>query len=279
MTDRKRTWFITGCSSGFGRELSLELVDRGEIVVATARRFDAIADLVALAPDRVIGLPVDVTNRESIDAAVEHAIDRFGRIDVLVNNAGYALVGGVEEVSDEEARAIFDTNFFGFIATTQAVLPVMRQQQRGHIINISSMGGISGGVGMAYYGATKFAMAGVSESLAQEVAPLGIKVTVVEPGGHQTKAIAGARVAARIIDDYALSVGRHRAAMAQVAGNEPGDARLAARAIIAAVNADEPPLHIPLGADAVARLDRKLATLKEDRDRWLDLSLSTAMRH
>lgn len=278
MTDKKqRTWFITGCSTGFGRELALELLERGEQVVATARKPETISDIVRMAPERALALQLDVTQRDRMAAAVDAARTRFGRIDVLVNNAGWVLVGGMEEAADSEIRALFDTNFFGAVAMTQAVLPLMRQQRSGHVINISSMGGISGGLGMAYYGATKFALTAISESLAQEGRPLGIKVTIVEPGGHRTRAVTQARFAANAIDEYAL-IAEHRRRMAASAGHEPGDARLAARAIVAAADAEEPPLHLPLGADALARLNSKLDLVIADRDRWRDLILSTAMR-
>ena len=270
-----RTWLITGCSTGFGRELALELIERGEQVVATARNPEAIADIVARAPDRVLGCRLDVTVQAQIDETVRAALDRFGRIDVLVNNAGYALVGGAEEVAPAEYRHLFDTNFFGLVAMTQAVLPAMRARRNGHIINISSMGGISGGLGMAFYGATKFALAGFSESLALDAGVLGIRVTIVEPGPHRTEALSQATFAAREISEYAETVGRFRSLVAKAARNEPGDARLAARAIITAADASHPPLHLPLGAEAIARLDRKIAALLADRDRWLQTSLST----
>jgi len=276
VAESARTWLITGCSTGFGRELAREVLTRGECAVVTARRVEAVEDIIAAAPDRALALPLDVTQPDQIQAAVATADARFGRLDVLVNNAGWVLVGGVEEASDAEIRAQFDTNFFGAVAMTQAVLPHMRRRRAGHVINISSMGGISGGLGMAYYGATKFALAAVSESLAQEGAPLGIKVTIVEPGGHRTKAIAQASFAANAIADYGL-VAEHRRRMAEAGGHEPGDARLAALAILAVADADDPPVHLPLGADALARLNRKLDLLTGDRDRWKELILSTAL--
>ena len=275
MTDTDRTWLITGCSSGFGRELTLELIERGERVVATARRRETIEDLAARSPDTVLAVALDVTRPDSVEAAVAAAERRFGGVDVLVNNAGFVVIGGVEEVPEAMIRDIMETNFFGMLTTTRAVLPGMRARRRGWILNISSMGGISGGLGMGYYAATKFAMAGISESLRQEVAPLGIKVVVIEPGGHRTNAVTSASVSPVEIDDYAETVGRHRAFMRVHATELAGDPRLAARAMVAVVDADDPPVHLPLGHDALARLDRKIESLVRDRDRWRELTLST----
>ena len=270
-----RTWLITGCSSGFGRELVLELIERGERIVATARKPEAIADLVARAPDRVLACELDVTKAGTIMRTVADAEARFGRIDVLVNNAGYALFGAVEEVPDDQIRAIFETNFFGFVAVTKAVLPGMRARRHGRIINISSVGGISGGLAMGYYAATKFAMAAITESLRQEVAPLGIAVTVVEPGAHQTNIVNRATHSRVSIDDYKPTVGLRSRQISALATSMRGDPRLAARAMIAVADSPQPPVHLPLGEDALARLNAKLKMLVDDRNRWIDLIRST----
>lgn len=271
-----RTWLVTGCSTGFGRELALELIERGEQVVVTARKPEAIEDIAAEAPDRTLAIALDVTKEDEIAAAVAATQARFGRIDILVNNAGWVLVGGVEEAADRDIRAIFDTNFFGAVAMMQAVLPVMRQQRSGHVINISSMAGIVGFPGMGYYCATKFALAGVSEALALEGAPLGIKVTIVEPGGHRTKAIMQALHAPKTIGEYE-SVASQRQRMQEIGGHEIGSARLAVQAIIAAADAEQPPLHLPLGADALTRVDQKIELLAAERDRWREVILSTQL--
>ena len=272
----EKTWLITGCSSGFGRELALEALARGHRVVVTARRPESSADILAHYPDRALGLRLDVTSADDIREAVARA-EALGGIDVLVNNAGYALMGGVEEVAPDEYRPLFETNFFGSVAMMQAVLPGMRARRRGHIVNISSMGGISGGLGMGFYGATKFAMAAISESLAQEAAPLGIRVTVIEPGSHRTQAISGITQAAVEIADYAETVGRHRQKLVSVAGSERGDARLAAKAIADITEAEDPPLHLPLGSDALERLDRKIDLMSRESALWRDTILSTAV--
>ena len=270
-----RTWLITGCSSGFGRALVLELIERGERIVATARKPEAIADLVARAPDRVLACELDVTKADTIARTIADAEARFGSIDILVNNAGYALIGGVEEVPDDQIRAIFETNFFGFVAVTKAVLPGMRARRHGRIINISSMGGISGGLALGYYAATKFAMTAITESLRQEAAPLGITVTVVEPGEHQTNVVTHAAFSRETIDDYEPTVGQRRRHMRAIATNMAGDPRLAARAMIAVADAPEPPVHLPLGEDALARLNAKIEMVVNDRDRWIDVIRST----
>lgn len=276
--DRSRTWLITGCSTGFGRVLAEEVIARGEQVVATARRPEAIADLAAKAPGRVLASRLDVTDPATVASTVQAAFEKFGRIDVLVNNAGYVVVGGAEEVAEEELRPLFDTNFFGVVTVTKAVLPIMRKQRRGRIINISSMGGISGGVGMAYYGATKFAMSGWSESLREEAGPLGIYTTVIEPGGFRTAAIAQAQYSSVEIEDYRETVGRHRGLMRAHAGSEPNDARDAALAMIKVADAQDPPMHLPLGADALARLDQKIDRLISDRESWRETILLNGLR-
>jgi NAD(P)-dependent dehydrogenase (short-subunit alcohol dehydrogenase family) len=234
----------------------------------SGRRSGRHADAPTNLADQRLLLPLalDVTDRSQIETAVAAAEQRFGRIDVLVNNAGSVLCGGVEEARDGEIRDQFETNFFGFVAMTQAVLPIMRRQCAGRIINLSSMGGISSGMGMGYYGATKFALAAISESLAEEGASFGIKVTIVEPGEHRTEAISHARFTAAPIADYA-AVAEHRRRMSTRGGKEAGDPRLAAEALIAVADAAEPPLHLPLGADALGRLNRKLDRLAEERDR------------
>jgi NADP-dependent 3-hydroxy acid dehydrogenase YdfG len=271
MTTEKKVWFITGCSSGFGHLLAQEAARRGDFVVATARNPASLTDLVDAHTDNILPLALDVTNPDMVKAAIKTAEKHFGHIDIVVNNAGYALVGGMEEVQPDEYRALFETNFFGAVSVTQAALPGMRARRRGHVINISSMGGISGGLGMAYYGATKFALTAISESLSQEAAPLGIKVTVIEPGGHRTNAIISPTFARTSIPDYAATIGRHRELMATRHNADITDPINVVRAILAVADSPAPPLHLPVGADALARLNRKLDLVTGDRDRWMDL--------
>jgi NAD(P)-dependent dehydrogenase (short-subunit alcohol dehydrogenase family) len=260
-----RTWLVTGASRGFGRALSEAVVARGEQLVATARR-----------PDFPGAVPLDVTDPEQAHAAVEQAVARFGRLDVVVNNAGYGHFGAIEELSEEALRRQFEVNVFGVLNVTRAALPVMRRQRSGHLVQMSSLNGIEGMAGGGCYCATKFAVEGLSESLAAEVAHLGIKVTIVEPGPHRTDFAgpASARVADPI-DDYADSVGRAREAFAEMDGNQPGDPAAAAEAIVEAVHAAEPPLRLPLGRMALDNIRAKLTGQLDELERWERLGAST----
>jgi NAD(P)-dependent dehydrogenase (short-subunit alcohol dehydrogenase family) len=266
-TSDQRVWFITGTSSGFGRAIAEEALRRGDRVVATARSPRALADLTAAHPDRVAALALDVDRPEQIRAAVAEALARFGRIDVLVNNAGYGIVGAVEETSDGELRAVMDTMFFGAVALTREVLPILRRQGRGAVVQISSVGGIVSPPGFGAYCAAKHALEAMSESLAAEVAPLGVRVLIVEPGNFRTNLLGGAAHRMPTIDAYAPTVGPTRAFMAQWDGVQPGDPAKAARAIADAVAAPEAPLRLPLGADAVAGIRQTLSAIAADVDR------------
>jgi NAD(P)-dependent dehydrogenase (short-subunit alcohol dehydrogenase family) len=268
----ERTWLVTGASRGFGRALSEALLSRGERLVATAR------DPAAFErehPD-AFAVELDVTDPEQARAAVEQAVDRFGRLDVVVNNAGYGHFGAIEELTDDELRRQFEVNLFGVLNVTRAALPVMRRQRSGHLVQMSSLNGIEAMVGGGYYCASKFAVEGLSESLAAEVAHLGIKVTIVEPGPHRTE-FAGAQSArvADPIDDYAESVGQAREAFADLDGNQPGDPQRAALAIVEAVEAEEPPLRLPLGQLALDNIRSKLGGQLSELERWERLSAST----
>jgi NAD(P)-dependent dehydrogenase (short-subunit alcohol dehydrogenase family) len=270
-----RVWFVTGASRGFGRALSEAVIERGERLVATARRPQLLRDLTERAPE-VLALGVDVTDRDRVQEAIADAVERFGRLDVVVNNAGYAHFGAVEELTDEELREQFEANFFGVVNVTRAALPQLRAQRSGHIVQMSSLNGIEAMVGGGYYCATKFAVEGLSESLAAEVAHLGIDVTIVEPGPHRTEfASERSTRIAEPIDDYADSVGAAREALAELDGKQPGDPARAARAIIAAVDAEDPPLRLPLGGMALENIRKKLEGQLEELDAWSDLS-STA---
>ena len=268
----ERTWLVTGASRGFGRALSEVLLSRGERLVATAR------DPAALESERpdALAVQLDVTDPEQARAAVEQAVDRFGRLDVVVNNAGYGHFGAIEELTDDELRQQFEVNLFGVLNVTRAALPVMRRQRSGHLVQMSSLNGIEGMVGAGYYCATKFAVEGLSESLAAEVSHLGIKVTIVEPGPHRTEFASGdsARVGEAIYD-YAESVGKVREAFAEMDGSQPGDPELAARAILAAVDAEEPPARLPLGRMALDNIRAKLENQLDELERWRALSETT----
>lgn len=267
-------WFITGCSTGFGRELTKLVLEHGWRAVATARDPGKLKDLIAGHEDRALALRLDVTDKNQIAEAVKQAEARFGRIDVLVNNAGYGYLAAIEEGEDEPVRAMFEANVFGLVDMTKAVLPGMRRQRSGHIVNISSIGGIVGFAATGYYHATKFAVEGLSESLALELAPLGIKVIVVEPGPFRTDwAGRSIQQSATRIGDYNETAGERRKQTEARSGNQPGDPVRAAEAIITAVGSADPPAHLVLGKPALELARRKLDTLKHDLDTWEKVTL------
>ena len=262
-------WFITGCSTGFGRELARLVLDRGWRAVVTARNPGQVADLAQGHEDAALALKLDVTDQGQIAGAAKAAHDRFGQIDVLVNNAGYGYLAAIEEGEDEAVRAMFEANFFGLAAMTRAVLPGMRDRRSGCIVNISSIGGLASFPATGYYHATKYAVEGLSESLAQEVGPLGIKVVIVEPGPFRTNwAGPSIKQSAIRIEDYAATAGARRSQTEARSGKQPGDPARAAEAIIAAVQSREPPLHLVLGKPALEIARNKLAALKKDFDAW-----------
>jgi NAD(P)-dependent dehydrogenase (short-subunit alcohol dehydrogenase family) len=271
-----RVWFVTGASSGFGRAIAREVLARGGRLVATGRDPDALQPLVAEDEDRAMALGLDITDAAAVREVVDRAVSRFGRIDVVVNNAGYAHVGAVEELSDREWRQLIDTDLFGAINVTRAVLPHMRGRRSGHLVQMSSLNGIEGLPGGGYYAASKFALEGLSESLAEEVAPLGISVTIVEPGPHRTRLLSARSVrSSPPIGDYADSVGRVREQLEQLDGQQPGDPARAARAIVDAVEADAPPRRLPLGTMALDHIRAKLTSQLEELEAWAELSAST----
>jgi NAD(P)-dependent dehydrogenase (short-subunit alcohol dehydrogenase family) len=269
-------WFVTGCSTGLGRALATAVLDRGWRAVVTARKPDQVADIVAGREDHALALPLDVTDPAQVDAAVEQAHACFGHIDVLVNNAGHGYLAALEEGEDREVRALFDTNVHGLVAVTKAVLPGMRARRSGHVVNVSSLGGLAAFGATGYYHATKFAVEGLSESLAAEVAPLGIGVTIVEPGAFRTNwSGPSMRQSATVIDDYAGTAGARRTATLDTHGRQPGDPARAAEAVITAVTSDEPPLRLLLGAAAYQVATARLDTLRTTFDAWRELTLST----
>ncbi|HEY7054439.1 MAG TPA: oxidoreductase [Mycobacterium sp.] len=247
------TWLITGCSTGLGRALAEAVVGAGHSAVVTGRDVSKVSDLADTAPERVLATALDVTNPDQIASAVRQADERFGGVDVLVNNAGYGYRAAVEEGDDAEVRVLFETHFFGTVAMIKAVLPGMRARRSGAIVNISSIGVQLTPVGSGYYAAAKAAIEGMSGALRGELAPLGISVTVVEPGAFRTD-FAGRSLAqsASVIDDYADTAGRRRKEHDTMHGNQLGDPAKAAAAIITAVDSDEPPGFLLLGADALA---------------------------
>jgi len=272
MASNNTVWLITGCSTGFGRELTRVLLRRGQSVVVTARNPATLDEFVPAGNALVAAL--DVTVPSQIADVVKQAETRFGHIDVLVNNAGYGYLSAVEEGEDDEVRAMFETNVFGLANMTRAVLPGMRARRRGHIVNISSMGGLIGFPGIGYYNATKFAVEGLSEALAKETAPLGIKVTIVEPGPFRTDwAGRSLKIPKTAIADYAQSAGARRAAIQGYSGTQQGDPVRAAEAIIQAVESDEPPLHLLLGRPAYEMAAVKFKEFAAEMQKWRDVSL------
>jgi NAD(P)-dependent dehydrogenase (short-subunit alcohol dehydrogenase family) len=271
MADDK-VWFITGCSTGFGRELAKLALARGYRLVATARDASRVRDIAQ--GDRALALELDVTDAGQIEAAVAAASDKFGRIDVLVNNAGYGYQSTVEEGEEAEIRAQFDANVFGLFALTRAVLPIMRQQRKGHVINITSVAGLVGFPGSGYYAASKHAVEGFSDALRAEVEPLGIAVTCVEPGPFRTDwAGRSLRQTPSRIADYAETAGQRLAATKSYSGTQPGDPVRAGEAMIALTNDARPPRHLVLGEfgfkAVTERLRARLAEIEGQRERSL----------
>lgn len=276
MSDTTPIWFITGASSGLGRALAEAVLARGWRAALTARTSERLAELAAQHGERALVLTLDVTDGRSIGRAIAAAEAHFGKIDVLVNNAGYGYLAAIEEGEEAEIRAQFETNVFGLIAVTKKVLPGMRARRGGHIFNVSSLGGLVAFAATGYYHATKFAVEALSESLAQEVKPLGIKVTILEPGAFRTDWAGRSMIESRtIIDDYAETAGKRRAATRAVSGKQPGDPARAAAAIIAAYEAEEPPLRLLLGASALKIARDRLDALRTNFDAWAQVTLST----
>ena len=263
-TTTRPVWLVTGCSTGFGRELASILIARGYRVAATARDPAKIADLVAGHEAIALALKLDVDNPAEIAAVVQATQANFGRIDVLVNNAGYGYLAAVEEGEDADIRAMFETNFFGLAALTRAVLPLMRAQKSGAVVNISSVGGFIGNPGSAYYAATKFAVEGLSEALSKEVGPLGIKVLIVEPGPFRTDwGGRSLKVPKQPIEAYAATAIARRNQIQTYSGQQPGDPARGAEAIIATVERSDPPLRLPLGNVAYDVIGAEIEALRK----------------
>lgn len=278
-TNAGRVWFITGTSTGFGRALAEEALERGDRVVATARDPEQVRDLEQEYPERARAMRLDVTDVDEVRDSIEVAVEAFGQIDVVVNNAGYGLLGAIEEVSEEDMRRQIEINLFGVLNVTRAVLPHMRERRSGHFINISSVGGFVGVPGFGVYNATKFGVEGLSEGLALEAAPLGIHVTIVEPGAFRTDWAGRSLTRAGQIEDYNETVGGTREYIESENGNQAGNPVLGARAMIAAVEADEPPLRLPLGQDSLDQIREKLDEIRQETDVWERTTVETSFEH
>jgi NAD(P)-dependent dehydrogenase (short-subunit alcohol dehydrogenase family) len=269
-------WFVTGCSTGFGRALAERVLARGWRVVATARGKDRVADLIALAPDRALAVDLDVTDAAQVRAAVAAATERFGRVDVLVNNAGYGYQSSVEEGDEGGIRAQFDANVFGLFAMTRAVLPGMRERRGGAIVNVTSVAGLVGFPASGYYAASKHAVEGFSDALAAEVAPLGISVTCIEPGPFRTDwAGRSLKQTESRIADYADTAAARMAQTSGYSGQQPGDPVRAADAMIDAVARDHPPRHFVLGKFGIDAVTDRLRARLDEIEAQRDASLAT----
>lgn len=269
------TWFITGASSGFGKALAQYAVGKGYNVVVTARRREKLEALAATAPKQMLPIAMDVNQRHQIKTAVQQAINHFGHIDVLINNAGYGIVGALEETPEAELRQQMETNFFGAIAVTQEVLPHLRKQGNGAIVNMSSMGGNMSFGGFSAYSASKFALEGASEALAQEVAPFGIKMLIVEPGAFRTEFAGSALKHMPKIGDYDNIVGGTRDFAKGMHGTQEGDPMKAAHAIDQALQADHTPLRLQLGEDSVEAIKGHAEQLLTDLEAWREVAVAT----
>lgn len=271
IAQQDQRWFITGASSGFGRLLTEYLCQLGARVFATARNIDTIEDLATKYPGNVVTHQLDVTKQHSIEKAVADAISHIDHVDVLVNNAGYGVVGAIEEMSEDEYMPMFETNVFGLINLTKALLPQFRERRSGYIVNFSSIGGLIGAPGWGYYNATKFAVEGLSEALSGELAPLGVHVMVVEPGPFRTDFLGRSGVEAHeIILDYEPTVGKTREYFRSQSGKQPGDPQRAVEAIVAAVSDPNPPKHLLLGKTALRRFRQRLQDWQVELDQWQD---------
>lgn len=275
--NKAKVWLITGSSTGFGRSLCEAVLKQGERLVATARKPEQLEELVSQYPEQVKAVQLDVTKQEEVQAAVQAAIAAFGGIDVLVNNAGYGTMGAIEEVSDEAIERQFNTNVFGTLNMMRAVLPTMRQQRSGHILNLSSVGGMVAFAATGIYCGTKFAVEGLSEALSKEVESLGIKVTIVEPGAFRTdfngRSLA---VPETRIEDYKATTDQFLQWLRDMDGKQPGDPDKAAAAMIQAVYSDHPPLRLALGADSVQTIEQKLESVQAELDTWRQVAIDTA---
>ena len=276
IASRTRVWFVTGAARGIGLRIVEAALANGDAVVATSRDVASLRERFA-GNDALLPVALDVTDEHQAVAAVAAALDRFGRIDVLVNNAGFGLLGAVEEASAAEVRRLYETNVFGLLNVTRAALPAMRERRRGHVVNISSVGGYRSGAGFGVYCSTKFAVEGISEALHAELAPLGVHVTVVEPGYFRTEFLdqSSLTVSPRILADYAATSGQVRERAVQINQKQPGDPKRLAQAMLALVASPTPPLRLPLGTDTLQAIADKNADVANETAAWRELSAST----
>ena len=264
-----KTWFITGASSGFGEALATYILEKGERVAATFRQPEQAQEFTAREAGRTFGAVCDVTNEAQVKTAVADAIAHFGHLDVVVNNAGYGSMGSIEEVPAEEVQRQFDVNVFGALHVLRAVLPHLRERRSGHVLNITSIGGLKTFPGVGIYNASKFALEAIGESLSQQVGPLGIKVTNIEPSGFRTKwAGESATIASTKIEDYQSTVGENLRGIQGYSGRQPGDPVRAAQAMYDVVQLDQPPLHLPLGKAAVKGAREKFASISKEVEQY-----------
>lgn len=275
-SQKGKVWMITGSSSGFGRVMAEYLCTLGATVVATARHVDKLQDLMMRYPGNLIALGLDVTKASTIGGVLEDVFARTGHVDVLVNNAGFGVAGAIEEVSENEFLPMFETNLFGLVRLTRALLPQFRARRSGNIVNLSSVGGLIGSAGWGFYNATKFAVEGFSEALAEEMGPLGVHVTVVEPGPFRTDFLGRSGVQAEDkIADYEQTAGKAREYFRTQSGKQPGDPQRAVEAIVEAVSSENPPLHLVLGKIALKRYRARLQERLAELDRWEEVTVGT----
>jgi NAD(P)-dependent dehydrogenase (short-subunit alcohol dehydrogenase family) len=270
------TWLITGCSTGLGRALAQEVLKSGYNAVITSRKVIDIEDITAAYPEAALALALDISDQAQVDHVIAKATARFGKIDVLINNAGYGFRGAVEEASSEEIRKIFDTNFFGTVRMIQAVLPGMRAQRSGMIMSVSSIGGRFAAAGSAFYSATKFAIEGMSDALRKELLPLGIRVMVIEPGAFRTD-FAGRSLtqSATVIADYDATAGQRRKEKDTTDGKQPGDPAKAAKVLIETYGKSEAPFRLLLGSDAIQLTRSELGAQYKELEEWEKVSITT----
>ena len=270
----KKVWLITGCSTGFGRALAIEVLAQGYSAAVASRNINDVEDIVSRYPETALAVSLDVTSGAEITAAVEKTIAHFAQIDVLVNNAGIGYFGAIEESEEAEVRRMFEINVFGLAKMIQEVLPHMRKRRIGHILNIASIGGLRSFPGVGFYNATKYAVDGLSESLSKELAPLGIKVTIIAPSGFRTDWAGRSAKDSNIrIADYATTAEKNKGDIRAYSGNQPGDPVRAAKAMIAVTESATPPLRLLLGAAALKGARLKLEELKHDFDTWAEITV------